>query len=101
MSTRSNIAILNNDGTVTAIYAHWDGYIDYNGRILSESYQEIEKVKKLISGGDLSSLYREIEPTAKHSFEMMFVYITTEIEKKNGNIQDHEHMKILHSYMKN
>ena len=69
MSTRSNIAILNNDGTVTAIYAHWDGYIDYNGRILSESYQEIGKVKKLLSGGDLSSLHREIEPTAEHSFE--------------------------------
>jgi len=69
MSTRSEIAILNSDGTVTGIYCHWDGYVDHNGRILSESYQEIEKVKKLISGGDLSSLRKEIEPTAKHSFE--------------------------------
>lgn len=25
MSTRSNIGVLNNDGTVTAIYCHWDG----------------------------------------------------------------------------
>lgn len=69
MSTRSEIAILNSDGTVTGIYCHWDGYVEHNGKILSEHYQKIEKVKKLISGGDLSSLHREIEPTAKHSFE--------------------------------
>ena len=69
MSTRSNIGVLNNDGKVTAIYCHWDGYVEYNGRILAEYYQEIERVKKLISGGDLSSLNKEIEPTAEHSFE--------------------------------
>ena len=69
MSTRSNIAILNNDGTVTAIYCHWDGYLEYNGRILAEYYPEIERVKRLISGGDLSSLNKEIEPTADHIFD--------------------------------
>ena len=69
MSTRSNIAILNNDGTVTAIYCHWDGYVEYNGRILSEHYQEVEKVKELISGGDLSSLRQKIKPAGEHSFE--------------------------------
>ncbi len=69
MSTRSNIGILNNDGTVTAVYCHWDGYVEYNGRILAEYYPEMERVKRLISGGDLSSLNKEIEPTADHSFD--------------------------------
>lgn len=69
MATRSTIAILNNDGTVTAIYCHWDGYVEYNGRILAEYYPEIERVKKLINGGDLSSLNKKIEPTAEHSFD--------------------------------
>jgi hypothetical protein len=69
MSTRSNIGILNNDGTVTAVYCHWDGYVEYNGRILAEYYPKMERVKRLISGGDLSSLNKEIEPTADHSFE--------------------------------
>ena len=69
MSTRSNIAILNEDGTVTAIYCHCDGYIENNGRILSQYYQNKERVKRLIRGGDLSSLHKEIEPTADHSFD--------------------------------
>ena len=69
MSTRSNIGVLNNDGTVTAIYCHWDGYVEHNGQILSEHYQEVEKVKELISGGDLSSLRPKIKPTGEHSFE--------------------------------
>ena len=69
MSTRSNIAILNNDGTVTAIYCHFDGYLEYNGLILSKHYSEPQKARTLINGGDLSSLHREIEPTAEHSFE--------------------------------
>lgn len=69
MSTRSNIGILNGNGTVTAIYCHWDGYIEYTGKILSEHYQEIEKAKELISGGDLSSLHPKIKPTGAHSFD--------------------------------
>lgn len=36
---------------------------------MAEYYPEIERVKKLISGGDLSSLRKQIEPTAEHSFD--------------------------------
>jgi len=36
MATRSNIAIENQDGTVSAIYCHFDGYIDGVGEILYE-----------------------------------------------------------------
>jgi len=37
MSTRSNIGIVNGDGSVKAIYCHFDGYPAYVGRILLRS----------------------------------------------------------------
>ena len=71
MSIRSRIGILNNDGTVTAIYCHRDGNLRINGDILAKHYQNEEKVKKLISNGDLSALYEKIEPNKDlgHTFD--------------------------------
>jgi hypothetical protein len=56
MATRSTIAIQNDDGTVTGIYCHWDGYLSYNGRILKENYNTEAKVRELIALGQLSAL---------------------------------------------
>jgi hypothetical protein len=56
MSTRSNIAVQNEDGTISMIYCHFDGYPSNNGSILQEDYQDVEKIKKLIALGDMSSL---------------------------------------------
>ena len=56
MGTRSTIAIENDNGTVTGIYCHWDGYVEHNGRILVENYTTEEAVRELIALGDLSSL---------------------------------------------
>jgi len=56
MATRSTIAIQNNDGTVTGIYCHWDGYLSHNGRILKENYNTEAKVRELIALGQLSVL---------------------------------------------
>jgi hypothetical protein len=67
MSTRSKIGILNENGTVTGIYCHWDGYLSNNGKILNESYTDRQKVEELISLGDLSSLDHEIGE--KHDFD--------------------------------
>ena len=60
MSTRSNIGILNEDGTVDYIYCHFDGYVENNGKILNEHYTTEEKVRELIALGDLSILGPEI-----------------------------------------
>lgn len=66
MATRSCIGIKH--GTVIkSIYAHWDGYLDCNGRILDEHYQNSTKVNKLISMGDVSSLGSEIGE--EHEFD--------------------------------
>jgi hypothetical protein len=67
MATRSTIAIQNQDGTVTGIYCHFDGYLEYNGRILHDHYTTEEIVRELISLGDLSSLGTEIG--TKHDFD--------------------------------
>jgi len=60
MGTRSTIGIQNEDGTVTGIYCHWDGYLSHNGRILAENYSDEAKVRELIGLGDISSLGAEI-----------------------------------------
>ena len=37
-------------------YCHWDGYPEFNGKILVKYYQNREDVKELIDGGSMSSL---------------------------------------------
>lgn len=68
MGTRSTIAILREDGTVSQIYCHWDGYLEHNGRRLFEFYNTPEKVEELIALGDISSLGTCIGE--KHPFDV-------------------------------
>lgn len=56
MATRSSIARKNEDGTVTAIYCHWDGYPSNNGYLLENYYKVPMKLDTLLSLGDISSL---------------------------------------------
>ncbi len=63
MSTRSRIAIEKQDGTVTSIYCHFDGYISGNGETLQTNYSNREKVEQLIALGDISSLESDIDET--------------------------------------
>ena len=67
MSTRSNIGIINADGSVTAIYVHNDGYPSGVGKTLREHYNTEEKVRELLSLGDLSVLGEVIGE--KHNFD--------------------------------
>jgi hypothetical protein len=67
MSTRSHIGVRNTNGTVDYIYCHFDGYPEHNGKILTENYQDMDRVNALIKLGDLSSLDKEIGE--KHSFD--------------------------------
>ena len=61
MSTRSTIGIRHNDGSVTKIYCHWDGYLEWNGAILQKYYNTADKVEKLLALGNLSILGPEIK----------------------------------------
>jgi len=62
MTTRSRIAIENQDGTVTSIYCHWDGYLSGVGKTLFEHYDR-EKTEKLMELGDISALDESTEST--------------------------------------
>lgn len=56
MSTRSRIGIKNDDGTITSIYCHSDGYLGGVGALLADCYSTDESVKELLALGDLSEL---------------------------------------------
>ncbi|MFR1524186.1 MAG: hypothetical protein ACLSUV_01580 [Bacilli bacterium] len=71
MSTRSYICIENEDKSISGIYCHSDGYLTYNGAMLLDHYSDREKVKELISLGDLSILLPNLHPNKSkpHSFD--------------------------------
>jgi len=68
MATRSTIALEFADGTVQQVYCHWDGYLEHNGQILFEHYQDPFKLRDLIDLGDISSLGPQIG--TKHDFDL-------------------------------
>jgi hypothetical protein len=57
MGTRSRIGIQLSDESILSVYCHWDGYPEFNGVKLVENFNTREKVKELIDGGDISSLW--------------------------------------------
>ena len=68
MSTRSRIGLMLEDGTIKHSYCHFDGYPNGVGHTLVENYSEIEKVKELLSFGDMSFLCAKVNPEGEHSF---------------------------------
>jgi hypothetical protein len=66
MATRSTIALEFADGTIGQVYAHWDGYLAHNGKILFENYSNPFVLRDLIDLGSLSSLRPSIG--TKHPF---------------------------------
>ena len=54
MGTRSRIGIQLKDNSVLSVYCHYDGYPEFNGRVLRDNYDTVEKVRNLIDGGDMS-----------------------------------------------
>ena len=62
MGTHAHIGIKNTDGSIEAVFCHWDGYPEFVGRILRDSYTAEEKVRKLIAFGNMSILGDRLEP---------------------------------------
>jgi len=69
MATRSAIGFLEHDGSVHAIYCHWDGYLEGVGDTLLKHYNDTYKVLDLLELGDISSLREEIGE--KHPFSRL------------------------------
>ena len=79
MGTRSAIGIKHGD-VVKAIYCHYDGYLEYMGRVLTLYYQDSIKVNKLISMGDMSGIGAAIG--SKHSFNDRANYLDNGIAEQ-------------------
>jgi hypothetical protein len=63
MGTRSSIGIKSEDGTIKAIYCHWDGYLEGVGTGLVQNYNTKAKAEELINLGGFSSLHETLEET--------------------------------------
>ena len=90
MSTRSYIGISTvKEGIsyVNYVYCHFDGYtINGVGQMLFEHYKDEEKVKKLISLGDISFLEKNIEPSSSnHSFNTPEKDVTVFYHRDRGD----------------
>ena len=69
MGTRSRIGVMHGDNC-KSVYCHWDGYLDFNGRLLLEHYDST-KANFLVALGDLSSLRPNvfIPEGVEHTFD--------------------------------
>lgn len=90
MATRSRIGIENEDGTVSSVYCHWDGYPDNNGKILLSNYTDREKAEELIALGSISSLGKSIAPNPglNHSFKEPQDDVTVAYHRDRGEDLD-------------
>ena len=70
MATRSAIGVMHGY-KCKAVYCHWDGYLDHNGRMLLEHYSDSAKANHLVALGDMSSLRPEVvvPEGVEHSFD--------------------------------
>jgi hypothetical protein len=100
MATRSKIAIENADGTVTAIYCHWDGYPEGNGKTLAENYQHREKVQQLIDLGSISSLHEFVFPEGEHSFDKPEDDVTVAYHRDRGEDLRKEQYDSVDDYLR-
>lgn len=86
MSTRSLIGIVEPDGSVKAIYCHFDGYVEYVGDMLNRHYNSEEKCRQLLELGDLSSLRERIapKPGERHNFDNPAGDVTVAYHRDRG-----------------
>lgn len=67
MGTSAMIGKIMADGSVKATYCHYDGYVSYMGRCLSQSYNTPELAETVAETGYLSSLTEDLESSKERS----------------------------------
>ena len=88
MGTSSMIGYIKEDGTVATTYCHYDGYVEYNGRLLLDSFNTPEKAKEVAETGYLSGLKADLEVSKSEAVhkEEPSVYLTPKLFIENGDI---------------
>ena len=87
MGTPSMIGVMNEDGSVTASYCHYDGYVEGNGRTLVETYNTLLQARAVASVGYFSALTADLKEsidTAVHKNEKPVVYDSVKVYMKCG-----------------
>jgi hypothetical protein len=87
MATRSRIGIENENGTITSIYCHFDGYPDGVGTTLKEHYLSTQKVRMLLNLGDISILGEQVATMDEHTFENPKEGITVAYHRDRGEVK--------------
>ena len=68
MATRARIGIALDNGNTSSIYSHWDNQPIHNGAILLLYYNSEDKVRELLSHGNMSSLGVKTGGDVPHEF---------------------------------
>lgn len=84
MATRSAIWLKECEDFYIGIYCHFDGYLEFNGKILYEHYKDYNKVKSLINLGNISQLGKELTPKARHTFDSPEEDVTVAYHRDRG-----------------
>ena len=86
MSTRSRIALKNDDGTIRSVYCHFDGYPEGGvGEKLKKYYTTKEKINKLLDLGDLSTLGKKYD---EEKAKLYWKAMDSKIPSEWGNIPE-------------
>lgn len=78
MATRSTITVRTGENERKSVYCHWDGYPSYNGLMLFQHYNDLEKAKELVELGDISTLKKNIHQSDKTSDWKVMVWKNAE-----------------------
>jgi hypothetical protein len=97
MGTRAHIGMENLDGTVTAIYCHYDGYTSHTGKNLLLYYKTARRVAELMKIGAINQLKGKPkdceklgEPAMSFRSVLHFSY-----NKDESGVEHHRHYAYL------
>lgn len=90
MSTNSSIAVQHADGSISQVYCHWDGDLDWNGKHLVKYYNSQEIAQDLVELGSISTLQEFMYPDPKypHTFNRAQEKVTVFYHRDRGDDLD-------------
>ena len=89
MSTGSLIAKEIDKNQYSVIYCHFDGYLEHNGKVLYEHYNDSNEVDRLLDLGFISFLDNRLEPdpNVEHSFKNKQDGVTLAYSRDRGDVE--------------
>jgi hypothetical protein len=85
MGTRSRIGIELSDASILSVYCHYDGYPEFNGKVLRNFYDTKEKASQLINGGNMSCTWTNAGWKNETMSESGALYYTSRGESLESN----------------